>query len=285
MAKAKRKKAEGAAQENRHRSLPTDPWSGVWVLGDVRNEGQKKAAANLLRRAGVLAEKRACGLSLILLGRGLEPALAPFLGLGADRIFLVDHSRLGSYRQETYTAVLESLVNRYRPEIFLFLANDCGRELAPRLAARLRTGLCADCIGLDIDPETGLLLQTVPAFGDHIYGRIVTPEKRPQMATVRPGVWMGEEDGAGSRARAEEIVKVAFPKGIQKDRVKLLGAEKEARAGEALEKARTVVCGGRGMGKEEGFRSLRYLASLIGAELGGTRPAVTGVGSARGVPV
>lgn len=251
-----------------------DAWQGVWVFGDVRSEAQKKAAICLLQRAAALAEKRSGPLGLVLLGRKLETHVKDFFGIGADRIYLVDHPRLMTYRQETYTGVLHLLVNTYRPEIFLFLANDCGRELAPRLAARLRTGLCADCISLDVDPESGLLLQTVPAFGDHVYAHIVTPDRRPQMATVRPGLFSELSHASAPRSGSEQIVKVPFPRELARDRVRWLGAKKEAQAGKALEDARTVVCGGRGMCTQKDFQRLWDFSSLIRAEVGATRPAV-----------
>ncbi len=252
-------------------------YRGVWVFGDVRTEAQKKAAVHLLRKGAVLASKRKAPLALVLLGKGLDTHLSDFQECGADKILTVDHPRLAHYRQETYTGVLEVLVKEHAPEIFLFLANDCGRELAPRLAARLNTGLCADCIQLDIDQETGLLLQTVPAFGDHVYANIVTPGKRPQMATVRPGVLSEAASTPSSLCEDTEIDRIPFPAGIPKERIKRLAVEKEAVAENAMEDARVVICGGRGMGgmgAGEQFRSLWDLSLLLEAEVGATRPAV-----------
>jgi len=240
----------------------------------VRSEAQRRLSVRLLRRGRALASQRGQELSLVLLGRKLDEALEPFLAAGPDRVYLADHPRLRVYRQETYTAVLEALASRHRPEIFLFLANDLGRELAPRVAARLGTGLCADCIRLEIDPETGLLLQRVPAFGDHVYANIVTPERRPQMATVRPGALPAAEDGPPALRGSPEVIRVPLPAGLPRERVRLLGAEKEVAAGKALEDARAVVCGGRGMGTRKRFQSLWDLAALLGAEVGATRPAV-----------
>jgi len=229
----------------------------------------------LLKRAGHLASRRGQGLTLVLLGRHLDPALETLLdGTGPDRVLLVDHPRLAAYRQETYTGVLVSLAQRYRPEVFLLLANDCGRELAPRVAARLGTGLCADCIRLEIEEGTGLLVQTVPAFGDHVVANIVTPHRRPQMCTVRPGTLPDAAGEPPRRKGSPEVVREPLPAGLRPDRVRRLGAEREPSAGKALEEARTVVCGGRGMGTRERFQTLRDLASLLGGEVGATRPAV-----------
>jgi electron transfer flavoprotein alpha subunit/quercetin dioxygenase-like cupin family protein len=235
----------------------------------------KKATAALLEVAAGLARKRGTALSLVLFGRRLEPHLDLFRGGPADRIVCMDHPRLEHYLQETYTGALAKLVFEERPEILLFLSNECGRELAPRLAARLGTGLCADCIRLGIDPETGLLVQTVAAFGDRIYGKILTPEKRPQMATVRPDVIL-DDGGEPSveRRGAPEIRRIPFPDREVRERVKRVGAEKDPDMDRSLERARIVVCGGRGMGSEGRFQALWELARLVGGEVGATRPPV-----------
>jgi len=252
-----------------------DAWEGVWVLGDVRSGAQIKGTLRLLERARVLAARRGQSLSLVLLGRDLNGPLERLLGAGPDRVLAVDHPRLQAYRQETYAGVLEHLVRRHRPEIFLLLANECGRELAPRLAARLDTGLCADCIRLQIEEGTGRLVQTVPAFGDHVYANIVTPHRRPQMCTVRPGALVDPGDGGPPPGNASpEVVRVPLPAGLPADRVRRLGSDREVGVGRALEEARTVICGGRGMGTRKRFQSLWDLASLLGGEVGATRPAV-----------
>ncbi len=249
--------------------------AGVWVLGDIRTEALKKATRSLLDVASGLARKRAAPLSLVLLGRHLEPHLEFFLRCPADRILCMDHQRLEHYRQETYTGALAHLARDERPEIFLFLSNDCGRELAPRLAARLDTGLCADCIRLGIDPQTGLLIQTVPAFGDQIYGKILTPEKRPQMATVRPDATLdGADDLPEKGSDTPQIRKVPFPGKSVKERVKRLGTKKDPDQNRSMEDARVVLCGGRGIGSEGRFQTLWDLAELLEGEVGATRPAV-----------
>ncbi len=266
--------------ENRGKKTATRPaqeegHAGVWVFGDVRTEALKKATASLLDVALGLALKRAAPLSLVLLGSRLEPHLEFFRACPADLIYLMDHQRLEHYRQETYTGALAHLAREERPEIFLFLSNDCGRELAPRLAARLDTGLCADCIRLGIDPQTGLLVQTVPAFGDQIYGKILTPEKRPQMATVRPDATLDNIDDPPEKGgNSPQIRKVPFPGKSVKERVKRLGAKKDPDPDRSMEDARLVVCGGRGIGSESRFQTLWDLAGLLEGEVGATRPAV-----------
>ncbi len=254
---------------------PGNEDGGVWVFGDLRTEALKKATASLLDVASGLAAVRSVPLSLVVLGRNLEAHLAFFRQGPAHRVLFMDHPRLEHYRQETFTGALAHLSREHRPEILLFLSNDCGRELAPRLAARLDTGLCADCIRLGIDTETGLLVQTVSAFGDQIYGRILTPKRRPQMATVRPDAVLDNGgDLPAGQEKSTEFRKVPFPGASIKERVKRLGAEKDPDADRTLEAARVVVCGGRGVGSEGRFQALWDLARLLEGEVGATRPAV-----------
>ena len=250
--------------------------TGVWVFGDIRTEAFRKATSSLLEVASGLARNRNAPLSLLLLGRHLESHLEFFRACPADLIHAMDHPRLEDYRQETYTGALEHLAREDRPEVFLFLANDLGRELAPRLAARLNTGLCADCIRLGIDPDTGLLLQTVSAFSDRICGKILTPAKRPQMATVRPDAKLDGTDPAPPERRVgtPRIRRVPFPERSVEERVRRLGSERDPNLDSKMENARVVVCGGRGLGSGSRFRTLWDLARLLGAEVGATRPAV-----------
>jgi electron transfer flavoprotein alpha subunit len=268
----------GKTEENATASPgPGESHTGVWVFGDIRTEAFRKATSSLLGVASGLARKRNAQLSLLLLGRRLESHLEFFSACPADLIHAMDHPRLEDYRQETYTGALEHLAREDRPEVFLFLANDLGRELAPRLAARLNTGLCADCIRLGIDPDTGFLVQTVSGFGDRICGKILTPAKRPQMATVRPNAQL---DGTGPAPSAERrlatprIRRVRFPERSIQERVRRLGSERDPNLDSRMEDARVVVCGGRGIGSGSRFRTLWDLARLIRAEVGATRPAV-----------
>jgi electron transfer flavoprotein alpha subunit len=138
------------------------------------------------------------------------------------------------------------------------------------VAKRLGTGLTADCIGLDIDQE-GLLLQRAPSFGGNLVAEIVTPERRPQMATVRPGTF---QEIPHDYIRTGEVVKVPLPEHLPVDRVRLVRSERCPQREQKLEDARVVVCGGRGLGSKKKFSKLFELAELLGGEVGATRPVV-----------
>ncbi|MBF7083000.1 electron transfer flavoprotein subunit alpha/FixB family protein [Desulfallas sp. Bu1-1] len=161
-------------------------------------------------------------------------------------------------------------IRESKPEIFLVGATNLGRDLAPKVGRRLGTGLTADCTGLDIDDE-GMLLQTRPAFGGNIIATIVTPNHRPQMATVRPRVMVSLPRNEGRRG---EVVKIPYKLDTMDLRVKVLDIVKEIKRGVNLEEADVIVAGGRGLGSAEGFKVLERLAGVLGGEIGASRDAV-----------
>jgi len=223
----------------------------------------------LLGKARELADARGAEVTAVLLGNGIA-ALADELFLhGAGRVLLADAAFLADYRTASYERIVMQLMSEHKPEIILIGATTTGRDLAPRLANRLRTGLTADCTGLEIGPDGGLL-QTRPAFGGNIMATIATPKHRPQMATVRPGVmeakiYEGKKGVARNVAVAEEngdgLVQI----------LKTLAREKSA---VSLEKAEVIVSGGRGMGDPKNFKLLEELAGLLSGEVGASRAAV-----------
>jgi electron transfer flavoprotein alpha subunit len=163
------------------------------------------------------------------------------------------------------------MIRESMPEIVLYGATFVGRELAPRIAQRLTTGLTADCTELSIDKETRLLQQTRPAFGGNIMATIQTPNHRPQMATVRPGV-MAEKGKDTTRKGKVEPFKVEL---LYRDILtRIIDVVKEKKKQVQLEEAKIIVSGGRGMGSENGFKVIRELAEILGAEVGGSRVAV-----------
>jgi electron transfer flavoprotein alpha subunit len=193
-----------------------------------------------------------------------------YIAHGADKVYLTDHPRLAAYSLETYALLMERLAQREKPEILLIGATAFGREFAPRLAKRLGTGLTADCIGLEINDE-GLLVQKAPSFGGNLVAEIVTPERRPQMATVRPGTF---QEIPHDSSRTGEVVRVPLPRDLPADRVRLVSSERSPQRVQKLEDARVVVCGGRGMGSAKKFMKLFELAELLEGEVGATRPVV-----------
>jgi electron transfer flavoprotein alpha subunit len=256
----------------------------IWVFGDYRNYFQNRVTLQLLSRARDLAGKIDAEVCAVVFGHWTEAwvddalsqnptfcgVAGEYIAHGADKVYLTDHPRLAAYSMETYALLMERLARREKPEIILIGATTFGREFAPRVAKRLGTGLTADCIGLEINDE-GLLVQIAPSFGGNLVAQIVTPECRPQMATVRPGTF---PEIPHDNSRTGKVVQVPLPEDLPADRVRLLGSERCPQRGRKIEEAQVVVCGGRGMGGKKKFAKLFELAELLDGEVGATRPVV-----------
>jgi electron transfer flavoprotein alpha subunit len=242
----------------------------IWVFGDYRNYFQNRVTLQLLSRATDLAGPLGAEVCAVVFGSGVEAYVEEYVAHGAATVLVVDHPDLQNYSVELYAALAERLAKSHRPEIILVGATRFGREFAPRVAKRLGTGLTADCIGLDLDPE-GNLLQTAPSFGGNLLAKIVTPSRRPQMATVRPGIF---REIPHDPQRRGEILREPLPADLPGNRLRLVGYERQPHRTQRLEDARVVVVGGRGMGSKSKFRKLFDLARLMGAEVGATRPVI-----------
>lgn len=242
----------------------------IWVFGDYRNYFQNRVTLQLLARANELAEKIDADVAAVVFGSNTAEFVGEYIAHGAHKVYVIEDSRLDRYNVETFVHLFERLARAHRPEMLLVGATDFGRELAPRLAKRLGTGLTADCIGLDID-EQGRLIQSAPSFGGNLVARIITPEQTPQMATVRPGVF---SERPHDYERTGKVWKVAYPEDLPEQRIRVKGYERIPEPEKSLEESAVVVCGGRGMGSRKKFRKLYELAKLMNGEVGATRPAV-----------
>jgi electron transfer flavoprotein alpha subunit len=242
---------------------------GVWVYAEQREGVIAGVSFELLGIAKTLAAKLETDVSAVLFG-ATEAEARELVKWGADRVYHCTDPLVRSFNDEPYANLLSDLILNYEPEIVLAGATPIGRSFLPRVAARLKAGLTADCTALEIDAETGNLLQVRPAFGGNIMASILCPHTRPQMATVRPrvmkrGTYASERDG--------EIVLV-HADGIR-SRTKVLEIIKEvSEVSVNLQEANVIVAGGRGAGGEKGFALLRELAEVLGASLGASRAAV-----------
>jgi len=247
-----------------------DSYRGVWVFAEQRNGRLKSVAYELLSRGRQLADTLGTELCVICFGHGINEA-QQLIAYGADKVYLMDAPALSSNQDDLYTKGLVELIEKYKPEIVIAGATSLGRSFIPRVAAILKTGLTADCTGLEIDPETGLLLQTRPTFGGNIMATIICQTKRPQMSTVRPRVFKkGTPDGR----RKGQVIRVDFNKQRITSRTKLLSFIDDITEAVKLEDANIIVSGGRGLGKAENFQLLEELAGVMGAALGSSRPPV-----------
>jgi electron transfer flavoprotein alpha subunit len=212
-----------------------DSCRGVWVFAEQRRGKLAGVAGELLGKGRELADRRGMDLTAVLFGRDLEKMAAELVSLGADRVLAADHPNLELFHDDAFAGVLTSLAREHRPEIILFGATMQGRSFAPRVAARLGTGLTADCTELEIEEETGNLLQTRPAYGGNIMATIACPNHRPQMSTVRPKVFKALDPDPDRRGE---------------------------------------IAGGRGMGSADNFKLLEELADALGGAVGASRAAV-----------
>jgi len=253
-------------------------YRGVWVVAEhltglgATRAPIRRGSRELLGEGRRLAEKLGVELSAVLLGDGVEPMARDLVAYGADKVYLAQDPVLANYRTGPYTDVLAGLINQHKPEIVLISATPQGRDLAPRVAARLSAGLTADCTGLDIDESERLLVQTRPAFGGNLMATIVSRHARPQMATVRPGVMKALEPDP---SRTGEIVNVPVhldERSMLTKIVEIVQLDTDGRVN--LQDAEIIVSGGRGLGKPENFTLIRELAEALGGAVGASRAAV-----------
>lgn len=244
----------------------------VWVFAELRGNKLASVVIELLGEGRKLADALGEKLCAVLLTAENSAALQDQLaGHGADIIYSVESPLLDHYTTDGFASALTELIYKEKPEIFLFGATHVGRDLAPRLAARINTGLTADCTGLDIDPETRNLRQTRPAFGGNLMATILCPNSRPQMSTVRPGVM---EKAHIQQGRHAEVIPVIPTLKAEEIRTRLI----ETVAGKlnqvSLTDAKIIVSGGLGLGGPEGYELLQALADRLGGTVGASRAAV-----------
>ncbi|MBS3872088.1 MAG: electron transfer flavoprotein subunit alpha [Firmicutes bacterium] len=246
-------------------------YQGVWVFAEQRQGQMLNIAYELLGEGKKLAGALGVELSAVLIGADVSNLAPDLFAYGADKVYLVEDKELELYRTETYTAAFVSLVKKHLPEIILMGATNIGRDLAPRVAGRLVTGLTADCTELSVDLEERILLQTRPAFGGNLMATILCPAHRPQMATVRPGVM---KKITPDYQKSGQLVRESYHS--QEVTVRTIVREIVKEAGKVvnLEDAKIVVSGGRGMGSAEGRALLEKLAAKLGGVVGASRGAV-----------
>jgi electron transfer flavoprotein alpha subunit len=243
----------------------------ILVLGETRGSHIHGATMELASKARYLADSLQEDVSVLLMYHRLAENPGLLAGYGADRILCVNDERLGLFNQEIQSQILEEIIRRRAPRIVLAPATTAGRTVMPAVAANLGTGLTADCTGLEIDNETGQLLQTRPAIGGNIMATIRTPEHRPQMATVRPKTFPVPEPSQGRRA---EILYPSLPEKVFKSRIEPLGFEETGEEDVNIQDRDVIVSGGKGLKKPEHFAMLRKLASLLDGGVGASRAAV-----------
>lgn len=248
-----------------------DQYKGVWVFAEQRDGELQKVSLELLGEGRKLADKLGVKLTALLLGNNVSDMAANVASHGADEVLVVEDETLAHYTTDGYTKVICELVEERKPEILFIGATFVGRDLGPRVAARLRTGLTADCTSLDIDEEGKYLLATRPAFGGNLMATIACTDHRPQMATVRPGVFSKLKEDKVNAGKIETV-----KANISQDdiRTKIVKVVKENKVIEDIAEAKILISGGRGVGNKETFKLLEELAEVMGGTVSASRAAI-----------
>ncbi len=257
-------------------------YKGVFVFAQQVDNELSGIALELVGKGKELAKDLGTEVTAVLVGSGVKALADELAAYGADKVILVDDPELKEYRTEPYTHALASVIEKYKPEIFLVGATAIGRDLGPRVSARVHTGLTADCTRLEvgdfpINPIPGReqlhnqLLMTRPAFGGNTIATIACPEFRPQMATVRPGVMQKARKDESAKAVVEEFNPGFTPNDKY---VEILDIVKSVAETEDIMDAKILVSGGRGVCSGENFKLLEDLADVLGATVSCSRAAV-----------
>lgn len=259
-----------------------EQYKGVYIFAQQVDNEISPIAFELLGKARELAKALETEVTAILLGYNVKNLADSLAKYGADNVIVVDNPVLETYRTEPYTQALTAVINEYKPEIMLVGATAIGRDLGPRVSARVGTGLTADCTVLEIgdfplnplpnrEQKHNQLLMTRPAFGGNTIATIACPDNRPQMATVRPGVMQKIEPIADAKANVIE-----FNSALEENNcyVEILDVVKEIKNTVDIQEAKILVSGGRGVGSKENFKLLEDLAAAIGGAVSCSRAAV-----------
>jgi electron transfer flavoprotein alpha subunit len=246
-------------------------YKGVFVFAQQVDNKISSVSYELVGEAKRLAGVLGSDVTAVLLGYKVEGLIDRLVKYGADNVIVVDDPALETYMTDPYVTALHAVIEAKKPEILLYGATAIGRDLAPRVSARVHTGLTADCTKLEIDAETKDLRMTRPAFGGNIMATILCPEHRPQMATVRPGVMQRAEVNENAKAKIERFAVKDLDKAVK---VQILEVIKKTATKMDIQDAKILVSGGRGMGCPENFKLLEELATLFGGTFSSSRAAV-----------
>ena len=247
-----------------------EDYNGVLVYCECAEGAVGEESLQLLTPARKIAEALGAEVSVLLIGHHVSELAQEPISFGADRVIVVDDDGLATYYPDVYGDVVVQMVDRVRPELLLMAGTLRGREMAPYVANVLRTGITADCTGFDVDTTTRDVLQVRPPFGATMLAYIRTPRARPQMATVRPNVFLLPPR---DRSRKGQVV-TEMGVDISHPRMRLLESRRVGKNEVAIEKARVLVSGGKGVGSQEGFKMIEELAAGLGGAVAGSRKAV-----------
>lgn len=241
----------------------------IWVYIETEEGKPKAVGFELLSPGRDIADKRGCSLVAVVIGNGVEETAKQAIAYGADQVLLLDAPEYNIYNTDVFGEAMVGLIEKYQPEGILIGATNNGRDLGPCVSCRIKTGLTADCTAIDLDAESGNIAWTRPAFGGNLMATILCPNTRPQMGTVRPGVF---KKPVADESRTGEIIREQMK--IPENRVELIKRVREVAESVNLDEAEIIVSGGNGVGSAENFSYIKALADTLGGAVGASRAAV-----------
>ena len=241
----------------------------IWVYIETEEGKPKAVGFELLSPGRDIADKRGCSLVAVVIGNGVEETAKQAIAYGADQVLLLDAPEYNIYNTDVFGEAMVGLIEKYQPEGILIGATNNGRDLGPCVSCRIKTGLTADCTAIDLDGESGNIAWTRPAFGGNLMATILCPNTRPQMGTVRPGVF---KKPVADESRTGEIIREQMK--IPENRVELIKRVREVAESVNLDEAEIIVSGGNGVGSAENFSYIKALADTLGGAVGASRAAV-----------
>ncbi|UUC43071.1 electron transfer flavoprotein subunit alpha/FixB family protein [Clostridioides difficile] len=254
-----------------NQGINLNDYNGVWVIGEQREGKINPVTIELIGEGRKLADQLGKELAVVIAGYEVEKEVKELLHYSVDKVYYINDPLLKDFTTDGYAISIANLIERKKPEVVLVGATSIGRDIAPRIAGKVGTGLTADCTKLEIDSKDNKLLQTRPAFGGNLMATIVCPKNRPQMSTVRPGVMAKAVRNESETGILEVVTPELTEKMIRTRLVEILPQEKKS---VNLTDARIIVSGGRGLKRAEGFELIKELADKLGAEIGASRAAV-----------
>lgn len=245
-------------------------YKNIWVVIETANGSVKNVDLELINQGKVLADPSGEKVVAVVIGQDVHETVKTVIAYGADEVIVVEGENYQAYNTDSYTNAIVKLVEKYQPAVLMMGSTNNGRDLLPRVAARLQVGSAADCTAVEVG-EDGILAWTRPIYGGNLLSTVSFTETRPQIGTVRAGSY---GKGQPVEGRSVEIIEEAIQTHADQIRTKVLEIIKSVGQGIKLEEAEVVVAGGRGLGSAENVALLTELATVLGGAVGGTRACV-----------
>ncbi|MCM8806665.1 MAG: electron transfer flavoprotein subunit alpha [Candidatus Omnitrophica bacterium] len=256
-------------EEEKEEKRDLSEYKGIWFFAETKEGNIASVSYEMLSASKKLKKKLNQEICAVLFGKNIKEKAEELIKRGTEKVYVIDDEIFCNFSEEVYSTALAYLIKKYKPNILIAGATMIGRSFIPSVAVKVKTGLTADCTDVDIDDETGLLVQTRPTFGGNLMAKIICEKHRPQMATIRPKIFnIAEEENNINGEIIEEKIEFEIDK-----RIEICGRERIENVVD-LQEAEIIVSGGRGLKEGKNFEIIRELAELLGGAVGASRAAV-----------